>query len=78
MKIRFTGVRNKQLAELLNTAGCDAGEGSITKDTDILLIPYEGFTSSKVTKAMSNPQIKIVPIQQFIDNMNDYIVRDRE
>ena len=78
LKIRFTGVRNKQLAELLNTAGCDAGEGSITKDTDILLIPYEGFTSSKVTKAMSNPQIKIVPIQQFIDNMNDYIVRDRE
>lgn len=69
-QIRFTGVRNKQLCEQLNTLGYDADDGSITKNTDILLIPYEGFSSSKVQKAMKNPNTKIIPIQVFIDNMD--------
>ena len=74
MQIRFSGIRNKQLSEQLNTRGYDADDsGSVTKNTDILLIPYEGFSSSKVTKAMKNPQTKIIPIQEFIDNMDNYI-----
>lgn len=72
-EIRFTGFRNLQLAEQLNTAGYDAGDSSVTKKTDILLIPYDGFTSSKVVKASKNPNTKIIPVQDFIDNSISYI-----
>ena len=74
LEIRFSGIRNKQLSEQLSTKGYDADDsGSVTKNTDILLIPYEGFSSSKVNKAMKNPQTKIIPIQDFIDNMDNYL-----
>ena len=74
MQIRFTGCRNQQLVEQLNIKGYDIdGNSSVTKKTDILLIPYEGFTSTKVEKAKSNPNIKIIPIDEFINNMNKYI-----
>ena len=75
-EIRFTGFRNLQLAEQLNTAGYDAGDGSVTKKTDILLIPYEGFSSTKVSKAMSNPNTKIIPVQEFIENSEMYVGMD--
>jgi NAD-dependent DNA ligase len=72
LEIRFTGVRNKQLSELLINAGYDADDSSsVTKKTDILLVPYEGFSSSKVNKAGEN--CKIIPIDEFINNMNKYI-----
>ena len=72
-EIRFTGFRNLQLAEQLITAGYDAGDSSVTKKTDILLIPYDGFNSSKVAKAMKNPNTKIIPVQDFINNSESYI-----
>lgn len=72
-QIRFSGIRNKQLEEQLITAGYDAGDSSVTKNTDILLIPYIGFTSGKVTKAQSNPNTKIIPIDDFIQNSEQYI-----
>lgn len=72
-EIRFTGFRNLQLAEQLSTAGYDAGDSSVTKKTDILLVPYQGFSSSKVDKAKKNPNIKIIPVQEFIDNSVEYI-----
>ncbi len=72
-QIRFTGFRNLQLAEQLNTAGYDAGDSSVTKKTDILLIPYDGFESSKVAKARSNPSTKIIPVQEFIENSEQII-----
>ena len=74
IEIRFSGIRNKQLSEQLNTAGYDADDsGSVTKNTKILLIPYEGFNSSKVSKAMKNPGTLIIPIQDFIDKMDEYL-----
>lgn len=73
MQIRFTGIRNQQLMELLNSNGYDADDGAVTKKTDILLIPYSGFNSTKVTKAQQNSNTKIVPIQDFLENMNLYI-----
>ena len=77
MQIRFTGFRNLQLSQQLNTAGYDADDnGSLTKKTDILLIPYEGFTSTKVTKAMANPRTKIIPVNEFVANMKKYIGED--
>lgn len=72
-QIRFTGFRNLQLAEQLNTAGYDAGDSSVTRKTDILLIPYDGFESNKVSKAKDNPNIKIIPVQEFINNSEKYI-----
>lgn len=71
-QIRFTGIRNKQLSELLCNAGYDADDSSsVSKKTDILLVPYEGFSSSKVKKVNSN--CKIIPIDEFINNMEIYI-----
>jgi NAD-dependent DNA ligase len=72
-QIRFSGFRNQQLAEQLSTIGYDASDSSVTKKTDILLVPYDGFSSSKVTKAMKNPNTKIISLQEFIDNSTKYI-----
>jgi DNA ligase (NAD+) len=72
-QIRFSGVRNLQLMELLNTKGYDADEGSVTKKTDILLVPYEGFSSSKVTKALKQDNTVIVPINEFMENTEKYL-----
>lgn len=53
IKVRFTGVRDKDLVDYLNANGYDAGEGSVTKDTDILIVPTEGYnTGSKYNKAI--------------------------
>lgn len=70
--IRFTGFRDKALIDKLNSMGIDAGEGSVTKGTDILLVPCEGFTSSKTQKA-EKYNIQIVPVDEFITNMDRYL-----
>jgi NAD-dependent DNA ligase len=69
--IRYTGFRNPQLAEQLNSMGYDAKDGSVTKSTDILLVPYEGFQSSKVAKAGSST--RIIAVDDFIAHMNEYL-----
>lgn len=74
-QIRFTGFRNPQLCEQLNTAGYDADDGSITKKTDILLVPYAGFASGKVDKALKYGA-QVIPVQQFLDNTNLYLGED--
>lgn len=69
IKVRFTGVRNKELVNYLNTNGYDAGEGSVTKDTDILIVPSEGYNSgSKYNKAIKYG-VTIKPIQVFMDEL---------
>lgn len=70
--IRFTGFRDKALMDHLNSIGVDAGEGSVTKKTDILLVPCEGFTSSKTVKAQSYG-VQIVPVEDFINDMDKYL-----
>ena len=71
-QIRFTGIRNKQLSELLCNAGYDADDSSsVSKKTDILLVPYEGFSSTKVQKV--GPSCRVIPIDEFINNMDKYI-----
>ena len=72
-QIRFSGVRNLQLMELLNTRGYDIDEGSVTKKTDILLVPYEGFSSTKVNKALNQPNTMVVPINEFMEHPEKYI-----
>lgn len=70
--IRFTGFRDKALVERLNSIGVDAGEGAVTKKTNILLVPCEGFTSTKTIKAEKD-NIMIVPVDEFITNMDKYL-----
>lgn len=71
-QVRFTGIRNKQLSELLCNVGYDAdGDSSVTKKTEILIVPYEGFSSSKISKV--SDFCKIIPIDEFINNIGLYI-----
>jgi hypothetical protein len=71
-QIRFSGCRNLLLEQQLFNAGHDAdSNSSVTKQTDILLVPYEGYTSSK-TKKMPETGV-IVPIQDFMSNMEYYL-----
>lgn len=69
--IRFTGFRDRTLMNLLCDMGHDATDGGVTKSTDILLIPYETFTSTKLKKVGENTQI--VPVNEFRDNMEKYL-----
>lgn len=71
-KIRMTGFRNKELIEQLEIMGHDIGEGSVTKDTDILLVPSLEHKSSKIDKAIKYG-IKVVPIQLFLQNIDYYL-----
>lgn len=70
-EIRFTGCRNKQLEEQLNSMGYDANGGSVTKSTDILIVPYKGFSSTKTAKVSENTMV--IPMDDFIENMDKYL-----
>lgn len=71
-QIRFTGCRNLQLQEQLINLGYDAdGNAGVTKSTDILLVPYKGYTSNKISRISKN--CKVVPIQDFIADMQKYL-----
>lgn len=49
--VRFTGFRNGALENVFNEKGFDAdGSKGVTKATAILVIPYAGFSSSKLNK----------------------------
>ncbi len=70
--IRCTGFRCPELMEELRALGHDANDnGSVTKTTDILLVPIKGHFSSKIAKA--GPDTQIVPIDEFISNRSKYL-----
>lgn len=70
-EIRFTGCRNKQLEEQLNSMGYDANGGSVTKSTDILIVPYKGFSSTKTAKVSENTMV--IAMDDFLENMDKYL-----
>lgn len=78
-KIRFSGVRDKELEQRLTSKGHDCSDGSVTKDTDFLIIPFVGFTSGKVSKALDynaknpNHQIMIITLDEFKLNETSYL-----
>ena len=50
----------------------DADENaSVTKKTDILIVPYTGFTSNKTNKVSEN--CRIIPIDQFMSNLDEIL-----
>lgn len=78
--IRFSGVRDKELEQRLVSKGHDCSDGSIIKTTDYLIIPFVGFSSGKVTKALEynskNPshQIMIMTLDEFKLNESTYLM----
>lgn len=72
--IRYTGCRpDDDLTNYLTSKGCDARpDAGVTKNTDILVVPYHGFTSSKVNKVGDNT--KIIDMAAFKANPDLYIV----
>lgn len=72
--IRFTGCRpDEELLNYLNNVkGCDAnGNAGVTKSTDLLVVPYEGFISVKTSKV--GPNTVIVDMPQFAANPDIFI-----
>lgn len=71
-KIRVSGFRDPELMNQLINMGYDASDKGVTKDTYILLIPGEGYTSSKLSKI--GPDTKVIPVDEFKANMEKYLV----
>lgn len=74
-KIRVSGFRDPELMDLLCSMGYDASDKSVTKDTFILLIPYEGYSSTKLKNIGKDTQVVVV--DKFKENMNIYLGGDK-
>lgn len=57
--------------EELVKLGYDASDKSVTRDTYILLIPHEGYTSTKLDKI--GPDTKVVVVDEFKQHMEYYL-----
>lgn len=70
-QIRFSGVRNHELEQRLQALGYDAdGDKNVSKTTSILVVPYEGYASNKVNKALTYG-VRIMTEQQIISMINN-------
>ena len=70
--VRWTGCRDSDLESTLCALGIDANSKlSVTKNTNILVVPYTGYYSSKVSK-LSNDAI-VVPLDEFKNNFEYYL-----
>lgn len=72
-QIRATGFRDRELFEQLREMGYDADDNAgVTKSTDILLIPFEGYNQGNKLKKVSE-KCQIIAIEEFKRNMNLYL-----
>ena len=70
--IRFSGVRDPELEQMLVSKGFDASSvKGVTRTTDILIVPDLNYKSGKTSKV--GPNTKIVPIKDFKDNLEVYL-----
>lgn len=72
IKIKFSGIRDAELSKYLRSKGFESDDGSVTKDTSILIVPTEDFTSTKTKQAVKY-QIPIVTYQDFTQNLDSYL-----
>ena len=72
--IRFTGCRpDEDLYNYLTNLGYDANpNGGVTRSTNILVVPYIGYTSNKLSKV--GPQTIIVDMAAFKSNPDKYLL----
>lgn len=68
-KIVMTGFRDESLQSKLSELGYYVTDGGVTRDTYILLIPHQGFSSSKVEKALKYG-IQIETVQDFLKRLS--------
>lgn len=69
-KVRLTGFRDQELIEYVSTKlGFDIGEGTVTRDTDLLLVKEKGHDSNKVKQAI-NYHVPIMTRDEFITKFN--------
>lgn len=71
-QIRFSGCRDYELIDKLINEGYDINEKNVTKNTDILLVPFLPYTSNKTKKVPET--CKIVAIDDFKANMQAYLL----
>lgn len=71
--IRYSGCRpSDKLTEYLTSKGCDARpDAGVTKATDILVVPYLGFSSSKTSKLRDDAVI--IDIASFENSADSFL-----
>jgi len=73
-QIRFTHCRDAELEKYLDSLGYDADSSAgVTKETTVLLVPYPEFTQGNKYKKAAVYGIPIVSIEEFKENMNQYL-----
>lgn len=75
IQIRFTGFRDRQLEQVLNSQigiDCD-GDASVTKQTAVLLVPYPGYNQGSKCAKATKYGVPIVAIQDFLGDPSKYI-----
>lgn len=71
--IRWTGLRRPDIDEMLINKGYDSdGDAGVTKNTDILIVVDETYSSSKTAKAIEYG-IPIVPFNDFMADMDKWL-----
>lgn len=65
-QIRFTGCRDHELMEFLVSKGYDCRDTGVTKNTKILIVPHDGYTSAKVSRAPVG--CRIIALDMFRQN----------
>lgn len=74
LTIRFTGCRDKELMNLLISKGHNCSEGSVGKNTDVLIVPYFGYTSTKTKNAINAAIVTLPQIQRDPDGVLNNIM----
>lgn len=75
-QVRFTGVRDETLANLFRAKGYEVSEGAVSSKCSILIVPYNGYNSTKVNRAMelrgktNSDTPKIITVQEAYDLVN--------
>ena len=72
IKIKYSGIRDTELSKYLRSKGFESDDGSVTKDTTVLIVPSESYSSTK-TKMANKYQIPILTYQEFTNNLESYI-----
>jgi len=72
IQIRFTGCRPRELAAKLQSMGFDADcDAGVTKSTAVLVVPYEGYKSTKINKVSEN--CLIIPVDKLEKNFDKFL-----
>ena len=69
-EVRFTGFRDKQLVDLLNSNGFDADDNAgVTKKTKLLIIPYKGYSSGNKYKKARKYNIPVMTKEEILESL---------